>query len=187
MKKLIAGDTAPTFTVKDSYDQIVTFNSDHPRSTLIAFLRYSTCPFCNLAIHRLTVEYPILQSSGIDVIAFVQSSKENIREHILGTHAEKPPFPIIYTQHPNVYKMYHVSPSLEETPSLLATVPTWLHRIKEGGLGTMATVDGNLFLAPALFMVSPTGYVILAKYAANVYNHELFSEVYDSAARAAIL
>lgn len=186
MKDLTRGDSAPTFTVKDTFGEQVVFNGNQPHSLLIAFLRYSTCPFCNLALHRLTVEYPILRDSGIDVIAFVQSSAENIQKHIYADHAERPPFPIIPKQNPNVYKMYGVNPRLEEAPSLLATIPTWVHRIRKGGLDVV-DIDGNLFLAPALFMVAPNGNVSLAKYATNLYNHELFTEIYDTAAASALL
>lgn len=186
MKKLSVGDSAPTFTVHDTYGKTVTFNHATHNATLIAFLRFSTCPFCNLAIHRLTVEYPILQSSGIDVVAFVQSSSNRIKEHIIEAHDEKPPFPIIPKQHPDVYKMYKVSPTLEQTPSVISSIPAWLHKIKHDGLGAVP-IDGNLFLAPALFMVSSAGTVLLAKYASNLYDHELFTEIYDAGARAALL
>lgn len=185
MKKLTVGDIAPTFTVQDAFGATVTFNGAGQRATLLAFLRYAACPFCNLAIHRLTVEYPILQDSGIDVIAFVQSSRVNIQKHIYEEHAERPPFPIIPAGRPNVYKQYGVSPTLEQTPQLLATIPAWIHKVRHGGLGEI-DVDGNLFLAPALFMVSPAGNIVLAKYVANLYNHELFSEVYDAAAHAVL-
>lgn len=186
MKKLAVGDAAPTFTVVDTFGAQVIFNGPRSRSLLIAFLRYSTCPFCNLAIHRLTVEYPILQSSGIDVIAFVQSSGGNIRKHIYADHAERPPFPIIPTQSPDVYKMYAVNPTIAEAPYFLPTIPVWLDRIRKGGMESM-DVDGNLFLAPALFMVSPNGTVSLAKYKSNLYDHALFSQIYDTAAQAALL
>jgi peroxiredoxin len=186
MKKLVLGDQAPTFTVVDTFGKQVVYNGPRTRSLLIAFLRYSMCPFCNLAIHRLTVEYPILQSSGIDVVAFVQSSSGNIRKHIYDSHAEQPPFPIIPTQSPDVYKMYGVNPTLTEAPYFLPTIPVWIDRIRKGGLKSI-DVDGNLFLAPALFMVSPNGAISLAKYKANLYDHALFTEIYETAAHAAIL
>lgn len=182
MKKLAFGDVAPTFTVRDTYEQKIVVSPGKQNSTLIAFLRFSACPFCNLAINRLVREYEALKSRGVDVIAFVESDNKHIQQHIIEAHDGHMPFPIIPRQHPNVYALYGVGPKFD-VGMALSSVPLWAKKILKYGIKSI-DVDGNVMQAQALFLVSPSGNVLLAKYATNIYDPAVFTEVYAAADRA---
>ena len=77
-KKLATGMRAPQFTAVDVFGKKVTLSSNKDRYTLVVFLRYAGCPWCNLALHRLAMEQQLLKESRCDIIAFIQSSKENM-------------------------------------------------------------------------------------------------------------
>ena len=181
-KKLVIGDTAPHFSVVDVLDQKVSLKSYASKYVLVVFLRYAGCPWCNLAIHRLTMEYRLLEDNQCAVVAFVQSSKGNIINNILKRHKHTPPFPIIADQAMATYKKYRVKPSLVQSCKMLTTIPSWVHAVRKDGFANK-NIDGNLFLAPASFLLAPgTGKILLAEYEANLYNHKTFSDIYNAVA-----
>lgn len=178
-KKLKIGDMAPRFWMRDVKGGIVNLDAHSPDYTLIAFLRYSGCPWCNLAIHRLTMEQNLLKQSKCQVVAFIQSSKENILKNIYDRHAKSPDFSVIADPECEVYKKYAVSPSLISAVKQIKHAQHWVHAVKEEGYG-QKSIDGNLFLAPAMFLVDHNLRIIRADYNANLYDHETFTEVYES-------
>jgi peroxiredoxin len=80
-KKLTPGEKAPTFTTTDVHGDKIKLSTYKDSYVLLVFLRYAGCPYCNLAIHRLALEYKQLLDNDCQVIAFIQSSKENIEEN----------------------------------------------------------------------------------------------------------
>lgn len=179
MKQLITvGQPAPDFTAKDVMGNTVKLSKFHPKSVLVVFLRYSGCPWCNLALHRLTMEYPLLVENNCDVIAFIQSTNENVKENIYERHARKPPFPIIADPDKFVYKKYGVGSSVLAAARSVTKIPYWVHAVREHGF-KQEKIDGDLFLVPAMFLVSGhSGKVLLASYSSSFYDHETFSKVY---------
>src|SRR6267142_2221171 len=103
---------APLFKAVDVFGSKVNMVDYDDDYILLVFLRYSGCPWCNLAIHRLSLEYDQLKEYKCQVIAFVQSNKTNIMENIYERHEPQPQFPIIADQAMKYYKQFDVKLSL---------------------------------------------------------------------------
>lgn len=176
---LRVGDTAPAIQTSDVFGNAVDLAASNDKFVLLVFLRYSGCPLCNLAIHRLTVEYPLLQKSGCEIIAFVQSEPQNIVRNIYGRHQPKPPFPIIADAGRKFYDLYGVRTSILAAARSITKVPYWLESVHEHGF-KQTEIDGNLFLVPALFLIhGKTQEIVKIEYGTSFYDHDTFTEIYE--------
>lgn len=179
-KQLLAGQLAPKFSVRDVMGQRVSSTHSEARYILLVFLRYSGCPWCNLALHRLTLEYPILQENGCEVITFIQSPAQGIIDNIYERHARRPQFPIIADPKSKYYDLYGVVPSLAAAVKSLRQVPYWLQSVKEHGY-KQPKVDGNLFMVPASFLISArTNEILKTSYGNDYYDKDAFMDIYES-------
>ena len=177
--KLIIGDKAPQFSVSDVMGKTADLKKLKPASVLVVFLRYSGCPWCNLAIHRLTMEAELLEKQNCKIIAFIQSSPKNVFENIYKRHARRPPFPIIADHAREVYDLYGVTDSVVAAARSITKIPYWVHAVRKEGYKQTA-IDGDFFLVPAMFLVSGnTGTIVLASYGKSFYEHETFTKVYE--------
>lgn len=180
MKKLAAGHQAPLFHTTDVDGVPVSLDSQRRPYVLVAFLRYAGCPWCNLAVHRLALESKMLAQNDCDIIVFVQSTRQKIRENIHERHAVQPDFPIVADPSKKIYRQYGVNSSLHAVVRAINDIPAWVHAVREHGF-TQGKVDGSLFLAQALFLVScKTNNIVQALYGKSLYEHETFTPVYQS-------
>jgi peroxiredoxin len=171
---------ALNFKTKDVFGSKVELYKYDEGYTLLVFLRYSGCPWCNLAIHRLVLEYKELTAERCKVIAFVQSRPDDIMTNIYGRHEPKPQFPIVADHEMKIYKKYGVSSSLASTFGIIVNMPHWLDHIKKLGYN-QKKIDGKFFLVPAWFLVNNVTREIVKKgKASNFYGHESFIDIYDS-------
>lgn len=180
MKKLLAtGSMAPDFTASDVFGKKVHLRAYHSQTVLLVFLRYSGCPWCNLALHRLTIESELLKKQNCEIIAFIQSTDKNVKNNIFKRHAKTPQFPIIADPDRKIYDMYGIQNSLVAAARSITKIPYWLHSVRKEGY-TQTTVDGNLLLVPAMFLVSGhTNKILLASYGKSFYEHETFTSIYE--------
>ena len=147
---------------------------------LVAFMRYAGCPYCNLAIHRLSVEYPMLQQNGCDVVVFVQSTPDEIQKNIYGRHKLKPPFPIIPDLTKRFYDLYGVKSSKKAFLKQFPILPFWLESVGKHGF-KQGKLNGDHFLVPAMFLVdAKTQTIVEAKYGTSFYDHETFTDIYQA-------
>ncbi|MEO6513329.1 MAG: redoxin domain-containing protein [Candidatus Saccharimonadales bacterium] len=178
-KKLVPGDTAPDFATTDVHGQKIRLSKIDSKHILVVFFRYSGCPWCNLAIHRLSLEYARLQENGCSVIAFIQSDKTDVVDNIYNRHEVRPPFPIIADYEQKFYKMYGVGDSILAAVRSLTKVPAWVHSVKDHGF-KQTKMDGSLFLVPAAFLINgKTQKIEKASYGTSFYDHDLFLDIYD--------
>jgi peroxiredoxin len=177
-KRIKIGDKAIHFSAPDVNGELVHSKDYTDKYLLIAFLRYAGCPWCNLAIHRLVYEQDLLENNGCSVFAFIPSSKENIIAHIHNRHKREPEFPVFADQEMKIFAKYAVKPSLGSSLKMITKIPYWVHAVKNEGFG-QKNIDGSLFLAPALFLVSSlTNTFIRTDYNANLFDHEAFTVIY---------
>jgi peroxiredoxin len=170
---------APLFNAIDIFGTKINLNKYKNKYTLLVFLRYSGCPWCNLAIHRLSLEYPLLKKSDCQVIAFVQSNSQSIKENIYDRHSPKPQFPIIADKELNYYKKYNVNASIVGTLESITKLPYWLESVRKLGF-KQKKMDGNFFLVPAWFLINnSTGKIVRYERGVSFYNHETFVNIYD--------
>jgi len=171
---------APLFKAVDVFGSKVNMVDYDDDYILLVFLRYSGCPWCNLAIHRLSLEYDQLKEYKCQVIAFVQSNKTNIMENIYERHEPQPQFPIIADQAMKYYKQFDVKLSLLGTVRSITKLPYWLQSITKYGF-KQKKLDGNVFLVPAWFLINNrTGKIIKTERGVSFYDHETFINIYDS-------
>ncbi len=180
IQQLNDGDTAPDFNTVDVYGTKVHLADITTRYILVVFFRYSGCPWCNLAIHRLSLEYPRLQAQDCEVIAFIQSDKTDIIDNIYNKHAVKPPFPIIADYQQKYYRRYGVTASLQAVVRSITKIPVWVHAVRKHGF-KQGTMDGNFFLVPAAFVIDGRSKkIIKAAYGKSFYEHDTFVNIYES-------
>lgn len=177
-KQLKTGAKAPTFSVIDVMGTKIDLSDYKDRKVLVVFLRYSGCPWCNLAIHRLTMEYPLLAQKNCEVIAFIQSDREHIVSNIYERHAKTPPFPIIADAGRKIYDKYGIKTSVVAMTKSITKIPFWVHAIKVHGF-KQTKLDGEFFLVPATFLIDgTTKKILIAKYGSSFYEHETFTDIY---------
>lgn len=174
------GDSAPAFAVTDIEGRKISLKDYKSKYLLIAFLRYAGCPWCNLAVHRLTLEQPLLKDSKCEVVVFIESSKYNIENNIMKRHKVSPQFPIISDQELNIYKKYSVQPStIKAMKHAIKNVPSWVSAVYKENY-KQANVDGSMFTVPATFLISrETQKIISINYDADLYDHQSFTNIYD--------
>lgn len=171
---------APTFATKDVFGKKVSFKDYKDGYLLLAFLRYSGCPWCNLAIHRLSLEYEQLKERGCDVLAFIQSDNDSVKDNIYGRHVPKPPFPIVADPQMKFYKLYGVNPSVLGTAQSITKIPYWLKSVYKLGF-KQKRLDGKFFLVPAWFLINlRSGEIVKAEKGISFYDHETFVRLYNS-------
>lgn len=163
------------------YGNQVNLAAFQKKHVLVAFMRYAGCPYCNLAIHRLSVEYPMLQQNDCDVVVFVQSNPEDIIQNIYGRHKLRPPFPIIADMAKKFYDKYHVQSSKRTFfVGQVKTLPFWLESVGKHGF-RQGKMNGDHFLVPAMFLVRAKDQkIMIAKYGTSFYDYETFTDLYES-------
>lgn len=114
---------APQFSTTDIFGDKVNLGAYKDGYTLLVFLRYSGCPWCNLAIHRLSLEYKRLQEYKCQIIAFVQSDKAGVVKNIYERHELRPQFPIIADHDMRFYEQYGVDSSIPGTLREITKIP----------------------------------------------------------------
>lgn len=183
MTKLKPGSSIPKLTATDISGKQVSLESFNDSYTLLAFLRYSECPWCNLALHRLAMEQELLKDSDCRIIAFIQSSPDDIKKSILEKHAVTPQFTIIADPEMKIYNQFGVTLSkLSGIKHHIRHIPAWVESVTKEGF-KQHSINGSFFLAPAAIVLSPADQkVIVADYQADFYEHESFSRFYEAIA-----
>lgn len=178
-QKLRDGDSAPQFQATDVLGIDINLADYKDKFVLLVFLRYSGCPWCNLTLHRLTLEYPMLQQNGCEVIAFVQSSADNITANMYGRQQPRPPFPIIGDPERHYYDLYGVGTSVKAAARSIVDIPYWLKAVYEHGY-KQTKIDGNMLIVPATFLVGADSQeVIKVEYSSSFYDHATFTSIYE--------
>ena len=178
-QKLKEGDTIAPIEAVDAQGKDFSLSKIGSLYALVCFLRYAGCPFCNLALHRLTMEHPMLRKSQCEIVAFVQSDAAQIQKNVYDRHAVKPTFTIIADKQKQYYDRFSVSPNVATAARMIRDVPQWLHAVRQHGFKQKA-VDGNLLMAPATFLVHvPSMKILRADYQSNLFEHETFAPIYE--------
>ena len=177
-RRLKVGDKVPDFWTRDMYGAEID-SRNFKKTTLVVFLRYAGCPFCSLAIYRLAREHKLLKKSGCDVVAFVQSTEQNIEEFLLPQQPNKPPFPVVSDVDQDIYQLFGVRSSAMKAAKYTAkNASHWIDAVVRKRF-KQTSFDGSAFLVPAYFLVDEYGTVQLANYDASFYEDDVFIPVYE--------
>jgi peroxiredoxin Q/BCP len=177
-RRLKVGDKVPDFWTRDVNGGEVD-SRELKGNTLIVFLRYAGCPFCNLAIYRLSHEHKLLKKNGCDVIAFIQSTEDNIEKNIIMRQDMTPPFPIVSDQQQDFYRLFGVKPNAVTAAKYsVKNASHWIDAVFKKNF-KQANVDGSAFMVPAFFLVDKKGIVQLVNYDASFYEDDMFTPIYE--------
>ena len=177
-RRLKVGDKVPDFWTRDINGNEVD-SREIKHNTLVVFLRYAGCPFCNLAIYRLTHEYKLLKKENCEVIAFVQSTEENIEENIIQQQDTTPPFSVVSDQQQDIYRLFGVRPNAAKAAKFTAKNAThWIDAVFNKKF-KQTSFDGQAFMVPAYFMVDKRGNIQLVNYDASFYEDQVFTPIYE--------
>lgn len=177
-RRLKMGDTVPDFWTRDIAGKEVD-SREFKQNTLVVFLRYAGCPFCNLAIYRLTQEYKLLKKEKCNVIAFVQSTGESIEDNIIAQQDEMPPFSIIPDQEQDIYRLFGVRPNAAKAAKFTAkNASHWIDAVVNKRF-KQTSFDGQAFMVPAYFLIDKNGVIQLVNYDASFYEDGIFTPIYE--------
>lgn len=179
--KLKDGDEAPHFSVLDINDERVEINTDNDKKILLCFFRYSGCPWCNLAIYRLTRMAPDLEARGVKIVCFVQSARKNIVKNVVNRHEVKPPFTIVPDPDKIIYSLYGVEENALKYFASLKKVPEWIHSSYRLHF-KQPEVDKSVTLVPAQFLLDSDGTIIKVHYGTDYTDDMTYSEIKDAIA-----
>jgi peroxiredoxin len=160
---LSSGLTAPDFTTQDIDGKAIRLADYEGKKLLLCFFRYAGCPFCNLLLHSLVERYPALHKNGLDILAFMQSSRESILAYPAHMSRPQPPFPLIADPDREIYKLYGVEDSLTKFTRGIIKAPKLFNQLYKLRF-PQGKIDGNLFLIPAFFLIGPDDLKIYEAY-----------------------
>jgi peroxiredoxin len=177
-RRLKVGDTIPDFWTRDIDGKEVD-SRELKGNTLITFLRYAGCPFCNLAIYRLAHEYESLKKQGCNILAVVQSTEESIEDNIIQQQDGRPPFSIVSDQQQDIYRLFGVTPNAAKAAKFTAKNAThWVDAVFKKKF-KQTSFDGQAFLVPAYFLIDKAGVIQLLNYDASFYEDEILAPIYE--------
>jgi peroxiredoxin len=169
------GEKVPSFEIEDVNGQKVEI--EEGKKYIISFHRYMGCVWCQMDIIKLLKEKDKLKEKGVEVIIFIQSPEEVVKEYL----KDFPDFPFRLVPDPEkkVYKIFGVESGsffdIISPTALLRTLkdsPTLAKKYKfvKGG------IKGDKYLRPAFFVVD-NGVIIWSYKSKNVADSPDISEM----------
>ncbi len=152
--KLQSNLKAPVFVAKDIYGRMVDLNSYQDKKVFIGFFRHAGCPFCNIRVHRLLKIREELQSKGMEMIFFFESSEKVLLQSSF--HQGISPVPLIADPEKKWYAAYGLEQSVyKSTMSHLTTFVQTVFKASSLGVPTHLMADGESFSTmPAEFLIA---------------------------------
>ena len=167
MNTINPGDAAPHFeaaVLDGSRVRVPSMQS----WTLISFLRYASCPMCNLRVRELALGSAELEGQGVTWLAVFHSPRRRLERFVHGEALRH----VIADPSRVLYERYGVRRSWW---GMLLTflVPFFYWRfVKASVLGYWGgAIDVAFHSMPADFLVSPEGVVRLAHYGRHMGDH----------------
>lgn len=171
--KLSEGSTAIDFTVEDISGNLISLRDYRGKKLMLSFYRFSECIYSNLRIHQLMERYSEFNSSGLEKLAFFQSSKEQIEKNLT---MNNPPFPLISDTRRKVFKDYRVvEDSVIGYLKGYIRIPKALKAIALGFIPKAG--QGSKTLLPADFLISEDGKIAKAYYGKDISDYIPMSEI----------
>lgn len=166
MKRLKPGDVAPpieTITLDGAPIHVPSGSW-----TLLSFLRYASCPMCNLRVRELTQATAELESRQVRWIVVFHSSAERLTRHFTGDARQH----IVADPRKKLFAKYRAERSwLGMLISVLAPSFYWRF-LRAAAFGYWGgAIDSSFHSMPADFLISPDGRITLAHYGTHIGDH----------------
>jgi len=163
--RLQVGAIAPDFETRDMFGAPVRLAALRGRPILLSFMRYASCPMCNLRVREMVLAHDRLVSEGLVVLVVFQSTAESMREYV-GRH--EAPFALIPDPSMALYRAFGVG---QGWAGLLAPRNA-IHAIHAFSKGyAPGRIEGPFNRLPADFLIGADGRIELAFYARAAGEH----------------
>jgi len=165
------GVAAPDFKTTDMFGRAITLSELRGRPVLLSFMRYASCPMCNLRVRELVLAHERLAREGLVTLVVFQSTAQSMQEYVSRHDA---PFALIPDPDMTLYRLFEVE---RGWAGLLAPVNA-VHAVRAFSKGyAPGRVEGPFNRLPADFLIGPDGRVGLAFYAPAAGEHVPLEEV----------
>ncbi|WP_057935663.1 peroxiredoxin-like family protein [Algoriphagus resistens] len=172
MKNLSSGQLAPQFQHLTLSGHYVTLDGFSGKKVLLSFFRGAACPFCNLRVRELILNYHVLQQQNIQILAVFHSSAEEIMEY---AGKQEAPFPILPDPDLKLYKAYGVESSLLGKLRTMGSLSKVWKVMNSGFFNFRSMSDLNTL--PADFIIGEDQRILWAHYGDNFGDHIALADV----------
>lgn len=173
MNQIQPGERARPFSLPSIQGGIVDLETLKGRRALISFMRFASCPFCNLRIHQLVHRYPEF-GPEFTIVAIFDSPLSHLQNQAEGHRA---PFPILADEANAAYKAYGVRHSIAGVlKGMFFRMPTLLKAMFVHGYFPFS-FRGSITTMPADFLVDEHGTVQTAYYGKDEGDHLPFDQI----------
>jgi len=175
VKMLKKGDSAPVFATISLSGRNVRVPTGESW-TFVSFLRYASCPMCNLRVRELTGRNADLESRGITWIAVMHSPFKRLERHLRTDAREH----AVADPRRELYELYGVGRSWIGVLKSMLLPSFYLRFVQASALGFWGgAIDDSFHSMPADFLVDPAGRIQLVHYGTHIGDHTRVSAVLD--------
>lgn len=167
------GDRMTPFSLPAIDGSIFELDSLRGKRFLLSFLRFASCPFCNLRVHELVTRFKEL-GDDFTIVAVFDSPLDNLQRH---ADRHQAPFPILADEVRACYRTYGIEHSLIGVlKGMFGRMPTLLKGMFVNGYLPLV-IKGSLTTMPADFLVDENGIIQTAYYGKDEGDHLSFNRV----------
>ena len=170
--RLISGEKVKNIRLPAIDGSMFETASVEGKPLMLSFLRFASCPFCNLRVNELVRRFDEF-GSDFTIIAVFDSPLDNLIRHAEG---HKAPFPILADENNQYYREYGIEHSvLGVLKGMFLRMPTLLKGMFKGYIPT--TIKGSMTTMPADFLIDREGIIQVAHYGRDEGDHLPFDSV----------
>ncbi len=142
------------------------------KKVLLSFFRGASCPFCNLRIRQLIMQYPEFEKNNIEIIALFAATSEEISEYAGKQSAQ---FPIIPDPDLDLYVKYGIEESFSGMFKVMLK-PVELLKVMTSGFFNLKTIHKKPIL-PADFLIDENQVIHRVYYGKDYGDHVPIADV----------
>lgn len=168
----LSGEKINNIVLPSIDGQMFETNSLTGKPYMISFLRFASCPFCNLRINEFVRRF---EEFGDDftIVAIFDSPLDNLKRH---TEGHKAPFPILADEENKYYREFGIEHSVYGLlKGMIMRMPTLIKGMFKGYIPT--SFKGSLTTMPADFLIDREGIIQVAYYGEDEGDHLPFDKV----------
>ena len=143
------------------------------RPYLLSFLRFASCPFCNLRVHELVTKFDQFPDD-FTIVAIFDSPLDNLRRH---AERHESPFPILADEEGRAYALYGIEHSVFGVlKGMILRMPRLMYGMFAKGYLPLR-MQGSMTTMPADFLVDRAGVIREAYYGKDEGDHLPFERI----------
>ncbi|MEX2594129.1 MAG: peroxiredoxin-like family protein [Anditalea sp.] len=166
MKNLLPDQPAPQFEHRSIDGQNVSLDQFRGKKVLLSFFRGAACPFCNMRVRELMLNFEVLKKQNIRVIAVFHATKKEILEF---AGKQQVPFPILPDPNFNLYRTYGIESSLWGKFKTMGNLPKVWKVMNSGFFNLKSMGDPNTL--PADFLIGEDQKIKFSYYGQDFGDH----------------